>query len=161
VADPPETYHTSEHLYADLDIPEGAPGTLAPEKRTRAGLAAEEQEDIEPHRRTPARRGRSRRRGGRSERPDQPARTDGPGHRGEAATAEPGTSGRRRRRRRLDGDAVVERSADAASGPAEQAPATEQPAEGAAPRRNRRRRRKPSVSARGGNADPSIDPTDA
>ncbi|HEY3505668.1 MAG TPA: DEAD/DEAH box helicase [Actinocatenispora sp.] len=163
VADPPETYHTSEHLYADLDIPADAPGTLAPEQRTRAGLAAEEQEDIEPHRRTQGQHGRSRRRGSRSARPDQPAaRTDGPGHRAEAAPAEPGgTPGRRRRRRRLDGDAVADRSADATSAPAESAPPADQPAEGAAPRRNRRRRRKPSVGARGGNADPSIDPTDA
>ncbi|MGA8112830.1 MAG: DEAD/DEAH box helicase, partial [Actinocatenispora sp.] len=55
VADPPETYHTSEHLYADLHIPDGVPGTLAPEQRTRAGLSAEKQEDIEPHHRASGR----------------------------------------------------------------------------------------------------------
>jgi superfamily II DNA/RNA helicase len=37
----PETYSTSAHLYADLDIPETATGRLPLGKRTRAGLDAE------------------------------------------------------------------------------------------------------------------------
>ncbi|WP_239077152.1 DEAD/DEAH box helicase [Actinocatenispora rupis] len=152
VADPPETYHTSDHLYADLNIPAGAPATLAPERRTRAGLAAEEQEDIEPHHKPAARRGRPRRRAGRSERPDQP-RTDG--HRGETPAGEP-TGTRRRRRRRLDGDAVEERATESAPAASEQAPAAES-GDAPAKRRNRRRRRKPSVGARGANADPSTE----
>nr|WP_245563575.1 DEAD/DEAH box helicase [Longispora albida] len=45
--DPPETYHTSAHLFSDLEIPEGITGTLPSAQRTRAGLAAEEVEDIE------------------------------------------------------------------------------------------------------------------
>jgi superfamily II DNA/RNA helicase len=45
-ADPPETYSTSEHLYAELDIPARATGTLPHRERTRAGLAAEEVEDL-------------------------------------------------------------------------------------------------------------------
>ncbi|MDQ1657436.1 MAG: hypothetical protein QOD41_2519, partial [Cryptosporangiaceae bacterium] len=45
-ADPPETYSTSEHLYAELDIPSRAAGTLPHRERTRAGLAAEEVEDL-------------------------------------------------------------------------------------------------------------------
>jgi superfamily II DNA/RNA helicase len=43
---PPETYSTSEHLYVDLDIPAGATGTLPRSRRTRAGLDAEEIEDL-------------------------------------------------------------------------------------------------------------------
>ncbi|WP_218566192.1 DEAD/DEAH box helicase [Vallicoccus soli] len=43
---PEETYSTSPHLYADLDIPEGATGVLPRAQRTRAGLEAEEVEDL-------------------------------------------------------------------------------------------------------------------
>ncbi|MDU2596712.1 MAG: ATP-dependent helicase, partial [Dermabacter sp.] len=41
-----ETYSTSPHLFSDLNIPEGAKGTLPKDKRTRAGLDAEEIEDL-------------------------------------------------------------------------------------------------------------------
>src|SRR5262245_52598088 len=44
--EPPETYHTSPHLFADLSIPETANGTLASADRTRAGLGAEAEEDL-------------------------------------------------------------------------------------------------------------------
>jgi len=44
--EPIETYSSSPHLYTDLDIPEGAKGTLPKEARTRAGLEAEELEDV-------------------------------------------------------------------------------------------------------------------
>src|SRR4051812_49764160 len=44
--DPPETYHTSPWLYADLGIPESAGGTLPSADRTRAGLSAEVEEDL-------------------------------------------------------------------------------------------------------------------
>lgn len=44
--DPVETYHTSDHLYTDLDIPQGVTGKLPKERRTRAGLAAEAIEDL-------------------------------------------------------------------------------------------------------------------
>ena len=44
--DPLETYHTSPHLYTDLDIPEGTTGRLPRAKRTRAGLDAEVLEDL-------------------------------------------------------------------------------------------------------------------
>ena len=46
LAQPPETYHTSEHLFSDLGIPEGAGGTLPRSQRTRAGLNAETLEDL-------------------------------------------------------------------------------------------------------------------
>ncbi|MCL2468271.1 MAG: DEAD/DEAH box helicase [Micrococcales bacterium] len=46
IAEPPETYSTSPHVYADLGIPESITGTLPRAQRTRAGLAAEEIEDL-------------------------------------------------------------------------------------------------------------------
>ena len=45
-ADPAETYSTSAHLFADLDIPEGITGRLPRAARTRAGLDAEQVEDL-------------------------------------------------------------------------------------------------------------------
>ncbi|WP_343070762.1 DEAD/DEAH box helicase [Nocardiopsis mwathae] len=45
-ADPEETYSTSPHFFSDLKIPEGTKGTLAKDRRERAGLEAEEIEDI-------------------------------------------------------------------------------------------------------------------
>jgi superfamily II DNA/RNA helicase len=44
--EPVETYSTSSHVYLELDIPEGATGTLPRSERTRAGLDAEEVEDL-------------------------------------------------------------------------------------------------------------------
>ena len=44
--EPVETYSSSPHLYLELDIPETAKGTLPRAERTRAGLDAEEFEDL-------------------------------------------------------------------------------------------------------------------
>ncbi|MGB9376021.1 MAG: DEAD/DEAH box helicase, partial [Mycobacteriales bacterium] len=44
--DPPETYSSSEHLYAALKIPSTAASTLPRSQRSRAGLGAEQLEDI-------------------------------------------------------------------------------------------------------------------
>jgi superfamily II DNA/RNA helicase len=44
--DPPETYSSSDHLFGDLDIPEGTRGMLPRAARTRAGLDAETVEDL-------------------------------------------------------------------------------------------------------------------
>ncbi|MEV5939376.1 DEAD/DEAH box helicase [Streptomyces sp. NPDC051994] len=44
--DPPETYSTSPHLFEELRIPVGTKGVLPRAERTRAGLAAEEVEDL-------------------------------------------------------------------------------------------------------------------
>ena len=44
--EPAETYSNSPQLFADLGIPEGITGRLLRSQRTRAGLAAEELEDI-------------------------------------------------------------------------------------------------------------------
>jgi superfamily II DNA/RNA helicase len=77
--EPVETYSTSPHLYLELDIPEGAKGTLPRAERTRAGLDAEELEDLggRDSRRSdsrPTSRSRSGPRRERTERP-QPSRT--------------------------------------------------------------------------------------
>ncbi|WP_329241550.1 DEAD/DEAH box helicase [Actinoallomurus sp. NBC_01490] len=46
IAEPAETYSTSDHLYEALDIPTEVTGTLPKAQRDRAGLEAEEVEDI-------------------------------------------------------------------------------------------------------------------
>ncbi|CAM5724456.1 RNA helicase OS=Streptomyces fumanus OX=67302 GN=GCM10018772_49550 PE=4 SV=1 [Streptomyces fumanus] len=75
--DPPETYSTSPHLYAELGIPEGTKGVLPRSERTRAGLAAEELEDLgEPGGRgARGRGGRGGRDESRSADRERPART--------------------------------------------------------------------------------------
>ncbi|MFJ9207570.1 DEAD/DEAH box helicase [Streptomyces sp. NPDC102264] len=44
--DPPETYSTSPHLFEELNIPAGTKGVLPRAERTRAGLSAEQVEDL-------------------------------------------------------------------------------------------------------------------
>ncbi len=44
--EPVETYSSSEHFFTDLGIPKGTKGRLPRDQRTRAGLEAEEVEDI-------------------------------------------------------------------------------------------------------------------
>ncbi|MDN0195591.1 DEAD/DEAH box helicase [Streptomyces sp. S.PNR 29] len=116
-SDPPETYSTSPHLFADLGIPEGTKGVLPRSERTRAGLDAEELEDLGE----PGGRGRGRGRDGRGEARsadrERPARTP-------------------RRRRRTRGGAPLDAQP---SGTAVEAVTGEETAE--APRTLRRRRR--------------------
>ncbi|WP_197042556.1 DEAD/DEAH box helicase [Microbispora rosea] len=80
-ADPVETYSSSPHLYAELDIPEGTKGVLPRAQRSRAGLEAEEIEDLGETGRTRS-RGKSRRDDARDsardtaeDRRERPART--------------------------------------------------------------------------------------
>ncbi len=54
--EPPETYSTSEHLFLELDIPADAGPTLPRAERTRAGLDAEQVEDLGGRRAKPERR---------------------------------------------------------------------------------------------------------
>ncbi|MGW3411473.1 DEAD/DEAH box helicase [Streptomyces sp. NPDC000888] len=63
--DPPETYSTSPHLFEELKIPAGTKGVLPRSERTRAGLAAEQVEDLGET----GGRGGPRGRGGRSAAP--------------------------------------------------------------------------------------------
>jgi len=67
--DPPETYSTSPHLFEELSIPAGTKGVLPRSERTRAGLAAEEVEDLGET----GGRGAPRGRGGRSSAPSAPS----------------------------------------------------------------------------------------
>ena len=89
-----ETYSSSDHLYAELDIPREAKGRLPREARTRAGLAAEEVEDIEGPRKS-AGRGRGRSRTGSRGGSDGRGATGSPAETG----AESGESTRPRRAR--------------------------------------------------------------
>ncbi|WP_256363312.1 DEAD/DEAH box helicase [Streptomyces sp. TRM70350] len=117
--DPPETYSTSPHLFADLNIPEGTKGVLPRSERTRAGLDAEELEDLGE----PGGRG-GRGRGGR-------------GGRDESRSADrERTSRTPRHRRRTRGGTPLDATETPASTTAE---ATTE--EAAAPRTLRRRRR--------------------
>jgi superfamily II DNA/RNA helicase len=128
--EPPETYHTSAHLYTDLGISTEMTGTLPTAERTRAGLSAERLEDVE------GRRGRrhGRRAGSSGTAESAPNGTDG----------EPGAAGSRRRRRRR-----TEPSADGAA-PVEATVDTAQPASDGEPARRPRRRRR---RGRGGSGD--------
>ncbi len=65
MADPVETYHTSDHLYTDLDIPTDAGPTLPESQRVLAGLDAEEIEDLGETGHSRGRRGNSQRRAAR------------------------------------------------------------------------------------------------
>ncbi|MDK8602335.1 DNA helicase [Trueperella bernardiae] len=88
--EPVETYHTSDHLYTDLDIDPEVTGRLPRSQRTRAGLDAEEIEDLGETGRGPRGRGR----GGRGNK--------GRGGRGRG---EAGRSGRKRTRTRVSSGA--------------------------------------------------------
>jgi superfamily II DNA/RNA helicase len=116
---PPETYHTSPALYADLDIPTDISGTLPTAERNRAGLAAEVEEDLGGGRRRTrdGGRGPGRGRGGRS-------RGGNAGEETSAQAPEPAdeTSGRpRRQRRRRRVDEPISGAESAESTPAENA----------------------------------------
>lgn len=93
VPEPLETYHTSPHLYTDLDIPEDVTGRLPRAQRTREGLSAEKIEDLGGS----SRGGRGRGRGGRS--------SGRSGGRGERSAS--GERTRTRRRTRKDGDQTL------------------------------------------------------
>ncbi len=135
--DPPETYSTSPHFYEELNIPAGTKGILPRAERTRAGLDAEELEDLgEPGGR--GARGRGDRDRGR-----------GRGGRDESRSADRERSERTPRRRRrtrsgtpLDATATAETVAPSETG------ATTPAEDVTAPRTPRRRRR-----TRGGAAD--------
>ncbi|WP_037843831.1 DEAD/DEAH box helicase [Streptomyces sp. NRRL F-5126] len=162
---PPETYSTSPHLFEELDIPEGTKGILPRAARTRAGLSAEQVEDL-------GETGGRGRRGGAPAAEERPARTRTPRQRRrtrgglrpddataaavEAADTAEGATGagtadhadsaerapRRRRRTRSGATATAEAAVPA---PAE-APDTASSAE-EAPAKPRRRRTRPVKQA--------------
>lgn len=175
--DPVETYSTSPHLFEELDIPAGTKGVLPRAERTRAGLAAEELEDLgetggrgrrqqqqsaapaERPARTRTPRQRRRTRGGSvaDGAVVAPERTTGP----DAGAAEetPAVRTPRRRRRTRAGSSdrpavvnaatAVEPEAPAAPVVPEQSPAPAVEADDAAakPRRRRTRSAKPAAEA--------------
>ncbi|WP_330240632.1 DEAD/DEAH box helicase [Streptomyces sp. NBC_00525] len=118
--DPVETYSTSPHLYEDLDIPAGTKGVLPRAERTRAGLGAEEIEDL----------GET---GGRGRKSAAPAARE------ERAPRTP------RQRRRTRGGAAVAEGAATVPAPAAEADAAQADAPEAA--RTPRRRRRTRVNA--------------
>jgi superfamily II DNA/RNA helicase len=157
MAEPPETYHTSPFLYADLDIPTDVSGTLPTADRTRAGLSAEVEEDLGG--RSPG----SRRRGeGRADGPGRGGRSRGRRRTGaepagqpvDAPAAEESSESRRPRRRRRAGEVVAgEPGATADTGSPLDAPASEAGDAGeAGGRKPRRRRRRGGRGSRGGEA---------
>jgi len=149
MAEPEETYSTSEHLYTQLDIPREATGTLPRAMRDRAGLEAEAIEDIgETGRiRSPRRGSTARGSGGRG------SGSRGRKSAGDSATAQTGgAAGRRRRRTRAGreigtgagtGSGTAQRTGDTTERPRGEAQA-QSPEQ--APRLRRRRR----TSARSG-----------
>ncbi|WP_018584376.1 DEAD/DEAH box helicase [Salinispora arenicola] len=155
--EPPETYHTSPHLYADLDISPEVTGTLPTGARTRAGLSAEVEEDLGGR----ARRGDSRgtRRGaGRNRRRDR----DGDAGRGAAATTEPAEATETaerppRRRQRRRGGEVVSSGQPAVTTAETDEPAVVDPQGAAAPKPRRRRRRRGGGSGTGAAAGTTTD----
>lgn len=179
VPEPPETYSSSPHLYTDLDIPEGTKGRLPKEARTRAGLEAEEIEDLgETGKRTSrsggARSGSGRSGSGRSERGSRSgagrsgASRSGAG-RGEGRerrNAQDGADGevrgekrQRNRTRKVNGEVRGDAATSASEGSArpnrQSAPQTDVPGKGTADgssgaSRPRRRRRTGSGSGSAG-----------
>ncbi|MEV0896471.1 DEAD/DEAH box helicase [Actinoplanes sp. NPDC049802] len=154
--EPPETYHTSPALYADLEIPADVSGTLPTAERSRAGLSAEIEEDLGGVGRRGRDRDRDRGRGrGRPRGGDGGSSSDGsphgssPGSPAASPAADEGERPKRQRRRRR----VVEDSETLPGTPSESAetPETsETPAtvteEAAAPRARTRRRRAPATT---------------
>jgi superfamily II DNA/RNA helicase len=141
--DPPETYSTSDHLYDSLDIPRTAKGSLPRDQRVRAGLAAEQVEDLgETGRRSksPSRSGGSA--GGRGSGRES-ARQDSGRQDSERPASKRTPRSRTRTRGGAGTTALIESGVNDSSGPAEggqrgDAASAEQ--SGDAPARRRRRR---------------------
>jgi superfamily II DNA/RNA helicase len=113
--EPVETYSTSPHLYLELDIPTEATGVLPRADRTRAGLEAEEIEDL----------------GGRAPKRPRQRRT-------QTRTEQPRSDRNRARKRTRGGQPVDAASSDESGEPAATSAAADAP-------RRRRRRRRPST----------------
>nr|WP_285667603.1 DEAD/DEAH box helicase [Actinorhabdospora filicis] len=106
LGEPVETYHTSAHLYTDLDIPTDVTSELPKRDRSREGLSAEEEIDVEGGKASRSRRRAkspagsqsesrpSRERPARERSAERPSRT-----RTEVTESGEGTERRRQRRR--------------------------------------------------------------
>jgi superfamily II DNA/RNA helicase len=161
--EPPETYHTSPALYADLDIPTEISGTLPTAERSRVGLSAEIEEDLGGGSRRGRGRGdrdrdrggRSRSRGGDFGAPSGSGSSGSPdssGSSGPSGASGPSGDGaerpaRQRRRRRVVEDGVDAPAAAQAVTPVTPVDSvTSEAPEDAAPRARTRRRRTPATS---------------
>ena len=107
VPDPLETYHTSPHLFTDLDIPEGTTGRLPRAKRTRAGLDAEVLEDLGGSSPRSEGRGRGGRGGSRSGSRGGSRGGRGRSARGASASSSDASRSRGSRRGSQDGDRTL------------------------------------------------------
>ncbi|MEU9097030.1 DEAD/DEAH box helicase [Streptomyces sp. NPDC048361] len=181
--DPPETYSTSPHLFEELKIPAGTKGVLPRGARTRAGLAAEEVEDLgetggrgrksaaaapvvteERPERTRTPRQRRRTRGGSQGEAveNAPAPAAAPAAEAVETVTEPRTP-RRRRRTRVGAPSSAPQSVAAAPAPAAQvavaetvvAQAKAEPVAAQAPVKAQSRRRPAPV------VEPVVAPVDA
>ncbi|MFC7458619.1 DEAD/DEAH box helicase [Brachybacterium sp. GCM10030267] len=170
-----ETYSTSEHLYAELDIPSDAKGSLPRDKRTRDGLDAEAIEDLggpDSGSRGPRDSGRGGGRGGRDS-GGRGGRDSGGrsgsgrgGERREQSSSEDGKtegSGDRSRRnrsrsrtRRVNGEVVAESS----SGPAGGREGSDAAGSSERPRRRRSRGGRGRSGGSGGNGGGSSAPAE-
>ncbi|GAA2934903.1 DEAD/DEAH box helicase [Kitasatospora cinereorecta] len=131
--DPPETYSTSPHLYEELSIPAGTKGVLPRVERTRAGLRAEEIEDL----------GETGGRGRKSAAPAAAPREERP----------PRTP---RQRRRTRGGGTLEESAPTVPAPSTEAPSTEAAGDETVEPRTPRRRRRTRAAAPEGVAEAAV-----
>jgi superfamily II DNA/RNA helicase len=160
--EPVETYSTSPHLYLELDIPTEANSTLPRGDRTRAGLDAEELEDLggrDAKRPAPTRPTSRRAPGGTSGGARRGGASGGSQGGDRAARAErPARPASDRNRRRTRSGAPADAATDGATrtdAPAA-AKATTGDSAGARPRR-RRRRTGAGAPAATGDAGPSAD----
>ena len=124
--EPEETYSTSDYLYDELEIPKTATGQLPHAQQTRAGLAAEEIENLgETGRRGPSRPRAEAGSGGRSR--DRARSSSRTGERGgdkpAAASSETPRPKRQRQRqrRRLSGGAARSEDGRTDDGPSSEA----------------------------------------
>ncbi|MEU3185278.1 DEAD/DEAH box helicase [Streptomyces sp. NPDC006923] len=183
--DPPETYSTSPHLFEELSIPAGTKGVLPRAERTRAGLSAEQVEDLgetggrgrksaaaavqeeRPARTRPPRQ-RRRTRGGSALETTEPAEqqvsgssaVEAPEHPEKAEqSAEPRTPRRRRRTRvgvaSSGAETAVPESSDVLAEPLASEPVSVVPEPDAEPAPKPRRRRTRAAKPAAGTAKPA------
>ncbi|MGS0684169.1 DEAD/DEAH box helicase [Nakamurella sp. GG22] len=138
-ADPAETYSTSKHLYDDLDIPEGISGRLPSAQRVRAGLGAEDVEDL-------GETGGKRRKAaaGAAHGSGHGRQTSTGGSRNGGSSSGGSSGGRQRTRggRSVDGaESATAKAVEAVAGVETQVATTSDGSETAPPRRRRSRRR--------------------
>ena len=152
LAEPVELYSTSPQLFADLDIPEGVKGALPKQDRVRAGLEAEELEDLgETGRHAGGGRGaRGGKRGPEAEQPE-PRRERTPRQRrrtrsGQGTAAEGTIAVHTEREAALGAAPVVQSQTDPFHPPTLEPVAAQQNAEAAEKPKRTRTRKRPATA---------------